>query len=140
MSLYQLSEADREFRDAFECGRVAPAQFDHRSHVRLAYAYLVESDVDTAAMRMRNALLAFLARHGIDQAKYHETLTRAWIMAVRHFMQAAPAAASADAFIDANPLVLDAKIMLTHYSAEALFSDRARHTFVEPDLGPIPPH
>ena len=31
-------------------------------------------------------LHAFLACHGITPAKYHETITRAWILAVRHFM------------------------------------------------------
>jgi hypothetical protein len=30
--------------------------------------------------------------------------------------------------------------MLTHYSAELLFSPRARAAFAEPDLGPIPTH
>ncbi len=36
--------------------------------------------------------------------------------------------------------MLDAKIMMTHYSAEVLFSDEARAEFVEPDLEPIPRH
>jgi hypothetical protein len=30
--------------------------------------------------------------------------------------------------------------MLTHYSAEHLFSADARRSFVEPDLDPIPDH
>jgi hypothetical protein len=59
-------------------------------------------------------------------------------MAVRHFMEASPACESADAFIEQNPKLLDSKIMLTHYSAEVLFSDEARAQFVEPDLSPIP--
>ena len=87
---------------------------------------------------MRETLLRFLARHGVDGSKYHDTLTRAWILAVRHFMARTPDAASADAFIDANPVLLDSKIMLTHYSTELPFSDDARRQFVEPDLDPIP--
>jgi hypothetical protein len=79
-------------------------------------------------------------RNGIDPGKYHETLTRSWILAVRHFMDRAPAAASADAFIAANPMLLDSKIMLTHYSASVLFSPDARARFVEPDLEAIPRH
>jgi hypothetical protein len=54
-------------------------------------------------------------------------------------MQRSPAARSADAFIEANPALLDTRIMLTHYSRERLFSDAARREFVEPDLAPIPP-
>lgn len=137
---HALSAADRAFREDFETGAVAPADFDHRAHVRLAYAYLVENDDEAAAGLMRDALHAFLRRHGIDPTKYHETMTRAWILAVRHFMARSPGAASADAFIDANPRLLDAKIMLTHYSAELLFSPEARARFVEPDLDAIPRH
>jgi hypothetical protein len=132
------SEDDRRFRAAFEAGGVAPADFNHRAHVRLAYAYLVETDDETATLRMRDALHGFLRRNGIDPAKYHETMTRAWVLAVRHFMARSAPAASADAFIEANPVLLDSKIMLTHYSAELLFSDDARARFVEPDVEAIP--
>lgn len=136
--MHALSSSDREFVAAFEDGRFPPANFDHRAHVRLAYAYLAGADADAAFAAMRNALLAFLTRHGIDVSKYHETLTRAWILAVRHFMQRTPSSSSADAFIEAHPELLDSKIMLTHYSAEVLFSAPARARFVEPNLDRIP--
>ncbi len=57
---------------------------------------------------------------------------------MRHFMERTPTAASFDDFIGTNQALLDAKIMLTHYSAEVLFSDEARASFVEPNLDPIP--
>ena len=135
---HQLSEADRTFREDFTLGRVTPAQFDHRAHVRLAYILLAEAEIDSAADRMRAELLAFIARNGVDPAKYHETITRAWILAVRHFMDRTSSSDSADEFIDANPILLDRKIMLTHYSEELLFSSDARTRFVEPDLQRIP--
>lgn len=134
---HELSNDDREFRMAFEAGAFAPADFSHRAHIRLAYVYLAETDVNLALERMRFALVTFLSHHGIPASKYHETLTRAWILAVDHFMHKA-SATSADDFIDRNPMMLDTKIMLTHYSAERLFSDAARAGFVEPDLDPIP--
>jgi hypothetical protein len=140
MLKHELNDSDREFRKAFEAGAYAPADFSHRAHVRLAYAYLVDSDDDHAIGQMRSALRAFLAHHGIPATKYHETLTRAWVLAVRHFMQRTPEAASADDFIARNPLLLDSRIMLTHYSAELLFSESARTDFVAPDLDPIPRH
>jgi hypothetical protein len=136
---HELSIADREFRAAFEAGAYAPADFSHRAHVRLAYVYLADSDVNLALDRMRAALVCFLSHHGIPATKYHETLTRAWVLAVHHFMQRG-SATSADDFIDRNPMLLDSKIMLTHYSAGLLFSDAARAEFVEPDLDPIPRH
>ncbi len=140
MSKHELSDADREFRRAFEAGAFAPADFSHRQHVRLAYVYLVDCDVNLALDRMRAALVCFLSHHGIPATKYHETLTRAWILAVHHFMHRTPEASSADDFIDRNPMLLDSKIMLTHYSAGLLFSRAARAEFVEPDLDPIPRH
>ena len=135
---HQLSEADRTFREDFTLGRVTPAQFDHRAHVRLAYILLADAGIDAAADRMRAELLAFIARNGVDPEQYHETITRAWILAVRHFMDRMSSSGSADEFIDANPILLDRKVMLTHYSAELLFSSDARARFVEPDLQRIP--
>jgi hypothetical protein len=133
-----LSPADRTFGNDFSAGRVTPDRFDHRAHVRLAYIFLADASVDAAAGRMRESLLSFLGHHGIDPAKYHETITRAWILAVRHFMDQTAHCASADQFIDANPILLDSRIMLTHYSADLLFSAEARARFIEPDLQQIP--
>ena len=135
-----LSSDDRQFGEDFAACRVHPDQFDHRAHIRLAYTYLAEHDPDTALAMMRTALLAFIEHNKIPVAKYHETLTRAWILAVRHFMAISPAADSAASFIAGNPTLLDSKIMLTHYSAEVLFSPEARARFVEPNLEGIPRH
>jgi hypothetical protein len=132
------SVGDREFRREFESCKFPPAQFNHRAHIRLAYIYLSEHDTDTAYKLMRSALFSFLEYHGVDLSKYHETITRAWINAVRHFMETTLSAESADDFIEKNPRMLDSKIMMTHYSAEVLFSDEARAKFVEPNLEPIP--
>ena len=87
---------------------------------------------------MRTALHNFLVHIGVDVAKFSETITRAWIMAVRHFMEKTETAASFDEFIEQNKIMLDTSIMLTHYSAELLFSDEARASFLEPDKDPIP--
>ncbi len=87
---------------------------------------------------MREALQRFLEYNDVDVSKYHETITRAWILAVRHFMGTTSSTESSDAFIEQNPEILDGKIMMTHYSAEVLFSNEARAKFVEPDLDPIP--
>ena len=125
-----------------ESCRFPVEQFDHRAHLRLAYVYLVKSkQVDESIAHMRDALTGLLRHAGVDPSvKYHETLTQAWIRAVNHFMNITQEAKSADQFIDKNPLMLDSKIMLSHYSAETLFSDEARHSFVKPNLEPIPQH
>jgi hypothetical protein len=137
---YRFSPEDRRFREAFEAGRVAPGELDHRAHVRLAYSYLAEYDDQAALALFRAALLAFLGHHGIDPSKYHETITRAWLLAVRHFMEASSGSTSADEFIEAHPILLDTGILLRHYSASLLHSAGARAGFVAPDLEPIPNH
>jgi len=137
---HRLSSEDVEFRNAFEQGRIGPDAFGHRAHIRLAYVYLVGSSTEDATDRMRGALRTFMARNRIDATKYHETMTRAWVLAVRHFMSKTEESESADAFIDVNPIMLDSGIMLSHYSAGLLFSDEARAEFVEPNLDPIPRH
>ena len=137
---HELSAEDRHFREEFVACKITPGLFDHRAHIRLAYTYLAENDPEAALTLMRSALLGFLRHHEIDISKYHETMTRAWILAVRHFMEISPACSSSDAFIESNPIMLDTKIMMTHYSAEAMFSPEARARFVEPDLDEIPRH
>ncbi len=131
------SDDDRKFRAAFETCAVTPDEFTHEAHVRLAYVYLTECDVDSAVVRMRDALLNFIERNGIPRSKFHETITRAWVLAVRHFMDQSTSTSFAD-FIAKNGALLDSKIMLTHYSASVLFSPDARASFVAPDLDPIP--
>jgi len=137
MESHELSQDDRDFRSAFESCAVAPSRFNHEAHVRLAYIYLVESDVDSAVQRMRESLLRFIEHNRIPPSKFHETITRAWVLAVRHFMNKSSSTSFQD-FIAKSPVLLDSKIMLTHYSASVLFSSDARASFVEPDLDPIP--
>jgi len=137
---HRISESDHEFLTAFEAGAIAPANFNHRAHVRLAYIYLATNDVERGTTLMRHAIVNFLRHHGIAPTKYHETLTQAWILAVFHFMHRTTESASADEFIERTPILLDSRIMMTHYSAERLFSQHARHGFVQPDLEPIPHH
>lgn len=135
---HRPSVEDQKFRRELEACTFPPAEFDHRAHLRLAYVYLSRHDTATAHQLMRGALLSFLQYHGVELSKYHETMTRAWIMAVRHFMENTPSSESFDDFIAQNPRMLDSKIMMTHYSAEVLSSAEARATFMEPNLDPIP--
>lgn len=138
MNGLSCSMADRAFVAAFLAGTVTPGEFHHREHLRLAYVLLLDHDLDAACATMRSALLTFLQRHGIDPMKYHETLTRGWLLAVAHFMAKTPAATSADEFLTMQPRLLDPAILRTHWSAAALADPVARTAFVAPDLSPIP--
>jgi len=135
---FTTSPDDQTFRQQMESSTFPAADFNHRAHLRLAYVYLCESNPDTATDQMRDTLNQFHIHNKVDPEKFHETLTKAWILAVKHFMDRAGSATSADDLIDRYPQMLDTQIMLTHYSAERLFSDHARRTFVEPDIDEIP--
>ena len=136
---HRASPEDDRFRNDLEALQIEPERFDHAAHVRLAHVYLCEDSVDGAVGRMKGALLAFLAHLGASESKYHETITRAWVMAVDHFMNQSDGCASCADLVRMNPQLLDSKIMLTHYSADVLFSPAARRAFVEPNIQPIPP-
>jgi hypothetical protein len=129
--------SDLVFRKAFEAGDVLPSEFNHHAHLRLAYVYLTEGGLTHAQDQMRKNLLAFLLAKGVPQSKYHEILTLAWVMAVAHFMNRMSSSSFSEFAANSRPL-LDSKVMLTHYSAKTLFSERARSAFVAPDLEAIP--
>lgn len=139
---HSITKEDEEFKNQVESCCFPVEQFDHRAHLRLAFVYLVINDsTESSISSMRQALIGLLKHAGIDPSeKYHETMTEAWVLAVHHFMNSTDNSTSADDFINKNPDMLDSKIMLTHYSAEVLFSDKARKTFVQPNLEPIPRH
>lgn len=137
---FETTADDIAFKNQMESCEFPAADFNHRAHLRLAYLYLSAHNPDQAAELMRDTLNRFLIHNGVDPSKYHATLTEAWILAVHHFMKKTGAASSADELIKQNPELLDTKIMMTHYSAEVLFSDQARAEFVQPDRDPIPRH
>ncbi|PKH03725.1 hypothetical protein CXF72_04900 [Psychromonas sp. MB-3u-54] len=116
------------------------ADFNHQAHLRLAYVYLVDNDTDSSMQRMKMSLKRFIEHNRIDPTKYHETITTAWVLVVNHFMNKSEGSNSADQLMSQNPEMLEEKTMMTHYSAEVLFSNEARNTFVEPNLAPIPRH
>ncbi len=132
------SVEDRAYRLRFEAGHVTPAEFDHRAHLRLAYVYLCDAPTDAAYQSMKRSLKRFISDNGVPASKYHETLTRSWLLAVKHFMVRAGSPKSFDAFLDADDRLLSKDIMMSHYTRGALFSETARIEFVEPDIDPIP--
>lgn len=133
----QLDAADREFLSAFENCVIPAADFRHRDHVRVAYIYLTLHDADTALAKTRSGLQRFLAHVGAPASKYHETITRAWLLAVEHFMQTCGSPGSFEQFAAAAPRLFAQGAMETHYTAELLGSEAARQQFVAPDLEPI---
>lgn len=135
---HQISPADRMLVAAIENKHLQLAEFNHATHVKLAYCYLVELGLSQSQQQVAKTLQQFLKLNGVDSNKFHVTLTCAWLKAVWHFMQQSPAMSSASAFLEAHPVLLNKNILLSHYSHDLLFSDQARKRFIEPDLNPLP--
>jgi hypothetical protein len=134
-----LDPSDRQFLDKFESCAVSPAEFRHRDHVRLAYIYLTLNAPEIALQKTRAGLQRFLVHLGAPPERYHETITRAWLLAIEHFMREAGETKSFEQFAALSPRLLVEGAMETHYTRELLQSEAARQRFLQPDLQPIPP-
>ena len=128
---------DVELTRALERGEAANESFHHLSHLHVAWVYLSESScVDEAAGKMRNTLQRFAASAGKSE-KYHETITLFWVHLLAG-MRAVGSRESLQQIVRANPRLLEKNFPLAYYSPERLFSDKARASWVEPDLKPLP--
>jgi hypothetical protein len=118
---------------AFE--RFDVADFHHRDHVRLAWAYLREYGLIEALIRFRDALQKFAAHKGLP-GLYHETITLMFLLLIherceRDMTFEELEAASPELFMW-KPSLVDRL-----YDEATLQSDRARAALVLPDLAAI---
>ena len=121
---------------ALERGEIANEHFHHASHLHVAWVYLTESlSVQEAANKMRETLRRFAAAAGKPQ-KYHETITLFWVHLLAQAQTAGRAGCLEDV-VHANPQLLEKNFPLAYYSANRLFSDEARASWMEPDLKPL---
>jgi hypothetical protein len=127
---------DVELTRALERGEIANDDFHHASHLHVAWVYLDESSsAQQAANKMRDTLRRFAAAGGKPE-KYHETITLFWV----HLLSRAHAAKRGERLeeiVPANPQLLEKNFLLAYYSADRLFSNEARTSWVEPDLKPL---
>ena len=131
-----MSAIDAEL-DAFESGRLDPATFRHRDHVRLGYEFLGRYSLGEAISRFSNGL-KLLAEKAGRPGLYHETITVAFLALINERRAAGVVASWAD-FEKANSDLLDKRCLERWYGAEQLRSDLARRVFCLPTLPPAPP-
>jgi hypothetical protein len=127
---------DVELTRALERGEIANENFRHVSHLHVAWVYLAESSsVQQAANKMRDTLRRFAAAAGKPQ-KYDETITLFWVHLLSR-VRAASGREHLEEIVHANPQLLEKNFPLAYYSAERLFGNKARTSWVEPDLKPL---
>jgi hypothetical protein len=107
-----LNRDDVELTRAVERCEVPNDGFPHRSHLRVAWVYLHETDtVDDAMHRMSATLRRFATRVGTPD-KYSEPTTRFWMLQLAAARAALPAA-TLDAVLRAYPRLLDTHLIRT---------------------------
>jgi hypothetical protein len=129
-----LAAADAAFLTDFETLRLPADAFSHRQHVRLAWV-LLRTDPAAALGRVERGIRRFAGHHGAP-AKYHATITEAWMRLVAGALASSPAAADEpfDAWVHAAPELLDSGRLRLYFNEVRLASAEARAGWVEPDL------
>jgi hypothetical protein len=118
----------------FEACRTGKEAFKHREHLTVAAWYLGNSTLAQATQKMRTGLLRFLDHHKVDPGKYHETLTVFWIEIVRQTLsETAPDSSLVERCNKVIELRQNPGLALEYYTAELLWSDEARRSWVAPD-------
>jgi hypothetical protein len=129
--------SDQDFREAFESLRIVNEMFHHREHIRIAWIYSRHFPQEQALSRMVQGIQAFARHHGAA-ARYHHTVTVAWMHLVWLAANLAPPAPDFNAFAAAHPHLFNPRLLEYYYSKIRLRSDAARYDWLDPDLRPLP--
>jgi hypothetical protein len=132
-----VSPQDTAFLAAFEAATLPGAEFRHRDHIRLAWLYVRGHGARAARRLVGRGIRRFAAAQGAE-ARYHETVTQAWVRLVAAAVRRHPSIDDFDAFVEANPGLLDKDTPYAFYRRETLASAAARAAWVEPDRLPLP--
>ncbi len=128
---------DQAFCAAFEAFKIPSEMFHHREHIRLAWIYSCHFPQEEALVRMVQGIQAFAKYHGAD-AKYHHTITVAWMRLLSHAAHSAPPTPDFNTFAAAHPHLFNSRLLGDYYSTSRLQSDAARYNWLDPDLRPLP--
>jgi len=129
-----LTSEDRAFATAFDNGILAPGEFHHADHVRLAWIYLLRYPVLEALERLVAGIRRFAAAAGKPDL-YHETVTWAYLLLIHERLERTGREVPWGRFAAANRDLLTWKggIVERWYRPETLASEVAKRVFVWPD-------
>ena len=97
---------DDELVAGFETGLLAPEQFRHREHLRLAWCYLRRFGREDTEQRLLTGLRAFAARAGKPD-KLDAALTSAWVSVLADASAQLGASPTFDMLVAARPDLLE---------------------------------
>ncbi len=125
---------DSEFLYHFEKHTLDQKYFDHQGHLRLAWLYLSEHDLDTSIQLVCNGIKSYAESLGAT-TKFHLTITDATVRIIQQRMLAKKTH-SWESFLEKNPDLVNhlLSILQRHFSPELLATETARTTLVKADL------
>ncbi|MFY0660227.1 MAG: hypothetical protein JXR15_07020 [Shimia sp.] len=119
---------------AIDSGTLNPADFDHQTHVAVAFEALREDDFFTASKRIADGLKRLTISAGVPE-KFHATITQAYMCAIAEAMHVSPVE-TAEEFLAQNADLLAGGFLKIRYSQACLTSELARRVPLLPDRVP----
>jgi len=114
----------------FEAGRVDPAQFPHREHLRVSYELLERHPFPEALLHLARGLRRLAAKAGQPEV-YHETITAAFLALIAE-RRLNGSYTDWEDFAAQNPDLMRRELLDNFYEPARLQSATARQTFVLP--------
>jgi len=128
---------DITFINQFEMKTLNPTHFDHKGHIRLAWLYLNNHELEKAIDLTCNGIKAYAESLGA-KGKFHLTITDALVRIMAQRIQKNPANNWEYFLLVNQDLVLNSlEVIKQFYSNEVLFSNEAKCSLVKPDIKQI---
>ncbi len=127
------------FVKAFQDHSLPKSSWVHKAHFIVGLWYLLHNDLDTTIDQLREDIKSYNASKGVindAETGYHETLTVFYLREIQKFIDSlADKSIRVELFND----IVDSTITAKHhplkfYSAELVYSPKARLNWVEADL------
>ncbi len=132
-----FSLSDASFAEKFRNCNLGSISFTHKAHLRLAWIYITTSGEQIAIDRICEQLKTYTASVGAEE-KFNLTVTIAAIKAVNHFVKKSSALTCKQFLLEFPALTISFKdLIATHYSTDIFEEEKAKHTFMQPDLAPF---
>lgn len=121
----------------FEQCSLPSTLFTHEAHLRLAWIHITKYGINKAILNLCTQIKDYARSLGYEE-KYNQTLTVASVKTVNHFIQKS-VSINFEGFIAEFPqLKYGFKLLLeTHYGFDIFSSEKAKTTYLEPDLLPF---
>jgi hypothetical protein len=128
--------SDEQLLAGFEECLLAPGNFRHRDHIRLAWICVRRFGPSQAEEKLLLGIRNMAARAGVP-GKFLYTTTLAWVRLVAAREERSMGYEKFEDWIAKWPELLNKDFLNEHYSAGMLETPQARRAWLEPDRKPL---